>query len=194
MATAGAAQETPHPLRSHGWICVCRQSCRSAIHQQLVKLIADGYSAGRAAEVMGRSRMSVIGRCFRKGVILGQKGGDNGYRFVGRRVKQEKAAEASLAALEADAVLDDQKYQKIEEGPLRWLGGDASLCKYPFGTPGQDDYKICANQHLPSKPYCKAHDARCHEKSRGPSVKVYTPAFIRHGQGQGRMKPVRSTG
>jgi GcrA cell cycle regulator len=42
-------------------------------------------------------------------------------------------------------------------------------CQWPFGDPGQADFRFCGREAAPSKPYCPEHVARAYHTSSSSS-------------------------
>jgi GcrA cell cycle regulator len=61
---------------------------------------------------------------------------------------------------------------KAEEEPARLIRLDSlnsSMCSWPVGNPGEDDFHFCGDGVVPGKPYCAKHCAVAYIKTTGTS-------------------------
>lgn len=47
--------------------------------------------------------------------------------------------------------------------PFEFTG---TCCLWPFGHPGEDDFRFCGARPLPGKPYCAEHAARAYVRPK----------------------------
>ncbi len=119
--------------------------------EQLKKLWAEGLSASQIARTMGDvTRNAVIGKVHR----LGLSG-----RATTSRV--DRPRRATIPKPQPKPVVSEPEI--IEEATLEngefatVMTLSSSMCRWPIGDPGSNEFHFCGNNTTAGSPYCSAH-------------------------------------
>lgn len=113
---------------------------------ELTELWNSGLSAARVAAKLGEvTRNAVIGKVHRLGLS-------------GRPSPIRRAVPVP-------------RPQSIPEPPP-FVGVVDHPCQWPYGDPGQPEFRFCGRESAPSKPYCPEHVARAYHTSDDRDRKI----------------------
>lgn len=112
---------------------------------ELTELWNSGLSAARVAAKLGDvTRNAVIGKVHRLG-LSGRPSPIRRVRTVPRPIPPPE--------------------------PPPFVGVVNRPCQWPYGDPGEPDFRFCGRESAPSKPYCPEHVARAYHTSDGRDSK-----------------------
>ncbi len=116
----------------------------------LIALWEEGHPTSEIGRRLGVTKNSVVGKVHR----LGLKKRQSPIRQSSSqpRPKAPKVQRASKPAVKASA-------QSVKMEELT-----SSMCCWPEGEPGTDDFYFCGSQVVEDKPYCEHHCARAYVK------------------------------
>ena len=119
--------------------------------EQLKKLWAEGLSASQIARTMGEvTRNAVIGKVHRLG-LSGRATTSRSERP--RRATIPKPQPKPVVAepiMVKEATLENGEYATV-------MTLNATMCRWPIGDPGSNNFHFCGNGTAAGSPYCSAH-------------------------------------
>ena len=110
------------------------------------RLWEEGYPASQIGAQIGRTRNSVLGWINRQGLHR-------------RAVSQTVLLALPLAP---PAPVEDTPpitFAPAPAGGVRFADLERKHCRWPFGQPGDDDFRCCGAERMPGAPYCAEHRA-----------------------------------
>ena len=107
---------------------------------EVTRLWSEGLTTAEIGKVVGITKNAVVGKAHRLGLPprpspIRRKGGGGGGATIPRPVV------------------------KAPVKPMRQiaLSTSGACCKWPFGHPGEEDFRFCGSLALVNKPYCPEH-------------------------------------
>lgn len=128
--------------------------------EQLKKLWAEGLSASQIARTMGDvTRNAVIGKVHRLG-LSGRATTNRADRP--RRATIPKPMPKPVVA-EPEAVVE----ATLENGDFATVMTlSSTMCRWPIGDPGSNEFHFCGNKTEAASPYCEAHVRMAYQPSQ----------------------------
>jgi GcrA cell cycle regulator len=123
---------------------------------ELKRLVEAGHTCSQIAGEIGVSRNAVIGKISRLG--LTRPPGETGpRRQPGAQERARRSLHRVLKLMRA-AVEPPAEDPPTSEGPRTSLFElSPQNCRWPFGSPGADDFGFCGNEPVAGLPYCPRH-------------------------------------
>lgn len=133
---------------------------------ELRKLVEqDGLSASKAAAVMGVTRNTVSGQCFRRGIMFQQT--QQGRPRLSP-VRLPKPQPKPVVAI-PEATLANGDF--ITMATLM-----KGMCKFPIGDPKKTGFHFCGNTTDKGRMYCPQHHETCYG---APQPRTGAPGVVR---------------
>ena len=152
--------------------------------EQLRRGFETGLSCSQIADTIGVTRNAVIGKLHRMGlsrpkdVIRDQLARARQPRRAGPKSSTKVSIKRLLDSIRAQQAMPATAFSEpvpsidivpVDEGRGRSLSELApSHCRWPFGTPGADDFRYCGHEVLNGFSYCFGHAAIAHRTTGRP--------------------------
>lgn len=132
----------------------------------LIAFWEEGLPTSEIGRRMGVTKNAVVGKVHR----LGLKQRQSPIRQSSSTSAQPKKAKAAAAAADARPQAETSARPAATKTPkptgevVRLEELTSSMCCWPEGEPGTEDFYFCGEPSIPDKPYCDAHCARAYVK------------------------------
>lgn len=128
--------------------------------QELLQLVSEGHSFGRIAHIMGASSRNIplckFNRLRMKDPALKHPHSQTFRRAI-ERPKVPKTLKLSQAPKLVVVKADEIVPLDINGAAITIETVNNKMCRYPYGDPGQADFRLCGHALKLGSPYCEAH-------------------------------------
>ena len=128
----------------------------------LIALWEEGLPTSEIGRRLGVTKNAVVGKVHR----LGLKKRQSPIRQSTSATAQPKKIKAAAPRPQADAAARPaaRKTPMPTGEVVRLEGLTSSMCCWPEGEPGTEEFHFCGQAAVPEKPYCEEHCARAYVK------------------------------
>jgi len=122
----------------------------------------EGLPTSEIGRRLGVTKNSVVGKVHRLG--LKKRQSPIRQSAAGTAQPKKAKAKAKVATPKTETVAQAPKVKRPTGEVIRLEELTGSMCCWPEGEPGTQDFYFCGEPSVPEKPYCAEHCARAYVK------------------------------
>lgn len=146
--------------------------------EKLTQWANEGLTGAEMARRLGRTKNSVVGRCFRKNIKLKSSNADGPKKQKMHRQLLQQREKAVKAARSVQPIMVEEKpaitstHIEVSVGLKLLYDLKARQCKYCVEADVNGEWLMCSAPTLDDGPYCAAHATLCFYRPAANSTQI----------------------